>query len=105
MTGISMFRTNFRQFALLILAFLVASSGNKSFANTKTEPVTQQYKPAVLKLIFSVNKNNPDDSFLDTILIPVNGEPTAKRSEVLSMSKRLLDCSARFILKLLPYAF
>ena len=82
MTGIQMFRTNLRQLALLILAFLVASSGNKSFANTKTEPVIQQYKPAVLKLIFSVNKNNPDDSFLDTILIPVNGEPTAKRSAI-----------------------
>lgn len=77
-----MFRTNLRRFALSFLALLIASSNNKSFANTKIEPDVQQYKPAVLKLIFSVNKNNPDDSFLDTILIPVKGEAIAKRSTI-----------------------
>lgn len=39
----------------------------------------ESYNPAVLKLIYSINKAKPDVSFLDSILIPVKGEPVARR--------------------------
>ena len=90
--GIRNFGTNLRQLSALIPIFLLASLGNKSLATPKPESAAQQYKPAVLKLIFSVNKNNQANSFLDTILIPTIGEPTAKRSTVdLKQFARLLS--------------
>lgn len=42
----------------------------------------QHYRPAVLKLIYTINKESQNDSFLDTILIPVDGEPKARRIKI-----------------------
>ena len=38
--------------------------------------------PAVLKLIYTLNPAQSESSFLDTILIPTKGDPSAHRSEI-----------------------
>lgn len=42
----------------------------------------QVYKPAVLKLIYTINEEIQDESFLDTILISADEQPKARRVKV-----------------------
>ena len=59
-----------------LLLGLNLQSHAQSHSSTNT---SGRYNPAVLKLIYSVDPTKPNSSVLDTILIPVTGEPTARR--------------------------
>ena len=61
---------------MCIIALLLATS-NRS----RSKPASD-YKPAVLKLIYTINPTQSDSSFLDTILIPSTGEPAAQRIQI-----------------------
>ena len=43
---------------------------------------TKRHKPAVIKLIYTINPSTPESSFLDTILIPPKGESVAQRTKI-----------------------
>ena len=61
---------------MCVIALLLATS-NRS----RSKPASD-YKPAVLKLIYTINPTQSDSSFLDTILIPSSGEPAAQRIQI-----------------------
>ena len=61
---------------MCVIALLLATS-NRS----RSKPASD-YKPAVLKLIYTINPTQSDSSFLDTILIPSTGEPAAQRIQI-----------------------
>ena len=67
---------------LSIGGFLLASPSFSLAQSTTTSEVREHYNPAVLKLIYSIDPSKPDSSFLDTILIPVSGEATARRIKI-----------------------
>ena len=59
-----------------VIALVLATSNS-----SRSKPAVD-YKPAVLKLIYTINPTQSDSSFLDTILIPSSGEPAAQRVQI-----------------------
>lgn len=64
-------------FFALWLAALMLSTDSVAYSKTGSN-----YKSAVLKLIYTIDPNQPESSFLDAILIPSMGEPEAQRVPV-----------------------
>ena len=59
-----------------VIALVLATSNS-----SRSKPAVD-YKPAVLKLIYTINPTQSESSFLDTILIPSSGEPAAQRVQI-----------------------
>ena len=64
-------------FFSLWLAALMLSTASVAYSKTGSN-----HKSAVLKLIYTIDPDQPESSFLDAILIPSSGEPAAQRVPV-----------------------
>ena len=73
---------SFRSIALVATQYISIIAILLSTSNVARSQAESTYNPAVLKLIYTLNPAQSESSFLDTILIPAKGDPSAHRIEI-----------------------
>ncbi len=73
---------SFRSIALVAFQYISIIGILLSTSNVARSQAEPAYNPAVLKLIYTLNPAQSESSFLDTILIPTKGDPSAHRIEI-----------------------